>query len=69
VDQSARERVLLALKILTSTYDPNADNRVTQEEVDELKSYLGDEAAGRSVDQIACMVIQREMKRQEENRS
>jgi hypothetical protein len=69
VDQGARERVLLALKILTSSYDPNAENRVTQEEVDELKSYLGDEAAGRSLDQIACTVIQREIKRQEENRS
>ena len=68
VDQVARERILLALKILTSSYDLNAENRVTQEEVDELKSYLGDEAEGHSLDQIACMVIQREIKRQEENR-
>jgi len=69
VDQGARERILLALKILTSSYDLNAENRVTQEEVDELKSYLGDEAEGCSLDEIACLVIQREIKRQEENRS
>jgi hypothetical protein len=69
VDQGARERVLLALKILTSRYNPNAENRATREEVDELKSYLGDEATDYSLDQIACMVIQREIKREEENRS
>jgi hypothetical protein len=68
VDQIVTERILLALKILTSHYDPNVENRVRQEEVDELKSYLGDEAAGRSLDEIATMVIQREIKRQEENR-
>jgi hypothetical protein len=60
---------LLALKILTSHYDPNGENRATQEEIDELKSYLGDEATGRSPDEIASIVIQREIKRQEENRS
>jgi hypothetical protein len=69
VDQGATERVLLALKILTSHYDPNGENRATQEEIDELKSYLGDGATGRSPDEIACMVIQREIKHQEENRS
>jgi hypothetical protein len=69
VDQSSRERILLALKILTSHYDPNAENHATQEEVDELKLYLGDQAAGCSLDEIACMVIQREIKSQEENRS
>ena len=69
VDQSSRERILLALKILTSHYDPNAENHATQEEVDELKLYLGDQAAGCSLDEIACMVIQREIKREEENRS
>ena len=69
VDQGARERVLLALKILTSRYDQNAENSATQEEVDELKMYLGFEAADYSLDQIACMVIQREIKREEENRS
>ncbi len=69
VDQDAQERVPLALKILTSSYDSNAENRVTQEEVHELKSYLGDEAAGLSLDQIACTVIQREIRRQEEKRS
>ena len=69
MDQGARERVLLALKILTSRYDPNAENSGTQEEVDELRLYLGDEAADCSLDQIACMVIQREIKREEENRS
>jgi len=63
-EQSATERVLLALKILTSGYEPNAASPVTQEEVDELESYLGDEAAGRSLDEIACMVIQREIGRQ-----
>lgn len=69
VDQDAQERVLLALKILTSSYDPNAEDSVTQEEIDELRSYLGDEAADLSLDQIACLVIQREIKRQEEQRS
>ena len=64
VDQSATERVLLALKILTSGYEPNAANSVTQEEIDGLESYLGDEAAGRSLDEIACLVIQREIRRQ-----
>lgn len=68
VDQDAQQRVLLALKILTSSYDANAEDRVTQEEIDELKSYLGDEAADFSIDQIACLVIQREIKRQEEKR-
>lgn len=70
VDHDAQERVLLALKILTSSsYDRNADHSVTQEEIDELKSYLGDEAADLSLDQIACLVIQQEIKRQEEKRS
>lgn len=69
VDQDAQERVLLALKILTSSYDPNAEHSVTQEEIDELKSYVGDEAADLSLDQIACLVIQQEIKRQEEKRS
>jgi hypothetical protein len=69
LDPSATERVLLALKILTAGYEPNAANSVTPEEVDELESYLGDEAAGRSLDEIACMVIQREIRRKEENRS
>jgi hypothetical protein len=59
---------LLALKILTSHYDPNAEQRATQEEIEELKLCLGDEAAGRSLDEIATMVIQREIKRQEKNR-
>ena len=68
MDRGASERVLLALKILTSRYDANTEDSVTQEEVDELKSYLGEEAAGCSLDQIACMVIQREIKGQEENR-
>ena len=67
VDQDAMERVLLALKILTSHYDQNPENRATQEEIDELKSCIGDESVGRSLDEIACMVIQREIKRQEEN--
>jgi hypothetical protein len=66
VDQGATERVLLALKILTSGYEPNAASSVTPEEVDELESYLGDEAAGRSLDEIACIVIQREIRRQHE---
>jgi hypothetical protein len=69
VDQDAQERVLLALKILTSSYDPNAEHSVTQDEIDELKSYLGDQATDLSLDRIACLVIQREIKRQEENRS
>jgi len=69
VDQSSRGRILLALKILTSHYDPNPENHATQEEVNELKSYLGDEAASCSLDEIARMVIQREIKSQEENRS
>jgi len=69
VDQDAQERVLLALKILTCSYDATAEDSVTQEEIDELKSYLGDDAADLSLDQIACLVIQREIKRQEENRS
>ena len=69
VDQDAQERVLLALKILTSSYDPNVENKVTQEEIDELKSYLGNEASHLSLDEVACIVIQREIKRQEERRS
>ena len=67
VDQQASERVLLALKILTSHYNLNDENRATQEEIDELKSYLGDEATGRTPDEIASMVIQREIKCQEGN--
>jgi len=69
VDQDARERILFALKILISHYDPKAENRATQEEFEKLKSYLGDEPAGRSPDEIACIVIQRELKRLKENRS
>ena len=69
VDQGALERVLLAVKILRSSHDPTAESAVTQEEVDELKSLLWDDAAGLSLDQIARAVIQRETKRQEEDRS
>jgi len=67
VDRGALERVLLALKILRCSHDTNTEDRPAQEEVDELKSYIGDEDAGRSIDQIASIVIQREIKRQEEN--
>jgi len=67
-DQDATERVLLALKILTSGYEPNAASSVTQEEIDELEFFLGDEASGRSLDEIACLVIQREIRRQGEKR-
>lgn len=53
--------------ILKSAHDPNTENSATQEEVDELKSYLGDEAAGLSLDQIARTVIQRETNHHEQN--
>jgi hypothetical protein len=68
VDQGPFEGVLLALMILKSTRDPNTAS-ATQREVDELKSYLGDEAAGLSLDQIACTVIRGETKPQEQNHS
>lgn len=58
-------RVLLALKVLTSSCYPNETNAVTHQELDELLSYFGDDARELSSDQIACLVIQREIKRQE----
>jgi len=58
-------RVLLALKILTSSCYPDEKNAVVPEELEELLSYLGDDARGLTTEQIACLVIQREIKRQE----
>lgn len=68
LDAATTERVLLALKVLTSSLDP-AEGNATQEEIDELRLHLGDEADGLLNDEIACLVIQREIKRQEETMS
>lgn len=67
VDQGALERVLLAMKILRANHDSDTEDRPAHEEVDELKSHLGDQAANLSLDQIAYMVIEREAKCQDEN--
>ena len=66
MDATTTERVLLALKVLTSSLDPRAEGNATQDEIDELRLHLGDEADGLLNDEIACLVIQREIKRQEE---
>lgn len=65
LDQVARERVLLALKVLTSTLDARSKDQATQEEVAELRSYIGPEAMSLSDDQVACLIIQREIQRQD----
>ncbi len=66
LDTATTERVMLALKILTSSLDPSAEGIAAQAEIDELRSHLGDEAVDLADDEVACLVIQREIKHQEE---
>jgi len=65
VENPSITRVLLALRFLTSG-DPGDGNGGAEEDLTELLAYLGDDATGLSSEQIACLVIQREIKRQDE---
>ena len=65
--QIALEHMMLALKVLSASYGVGSA-KVDPVDVTTLKSYLGDTAAGLSVDQISSLVIQRELERLKELR-
>jgi len=59
MDGLAKERVWLALRVLSARYDCTI--RVTNTEVETLKSYLHGDLDGMLVDDIAVAVIRREL--------
>lgn len=64
MDSTFDERVQLALKVLASVYGSPKGRTVATREIEILKSYLGAEDwTGMPPDQIACAVIERELKR------
>ena len=62
MEKLTTQRLRLALKVLSSRYDPKVE--VTTLEIDCLKSCLDGDLAGMAVDDIATMVIQQELERQ-----
>lgn len=64
MDMAFDERVQLALKVLASVYGSSKGRTVATKEIQTLKSNLGAEDwTGMPPDQIACAVIERELKR------
>ena len=59
MDGLTKERVQLALRILSSRYDLTL--RVTDAEVETLKSYFPGDLDGMRIDDIATAVIHREL--------
>ena len=60
--QNSLAHMMLALKVLTARYGIG-DAKIDPVDVETLKSYVGHEANGLADDQIACMVIEREVKK------
>ena len=60
--QNAIQHMTLALKVLSARYRI-ANVTVEPSEIEMLKSYLGDAADGLAADQIACEVIEQELKK------
>jgi hypothetical protein len=60
VESTSNKRLKLALKVLSSWYDPTVE--VSDHEIVTLKSYLRRDVAGLSIDDLAGEVIQQELK-------
>ena len=60
MESTSNERIKLALKVLSSRYDRTV--KVSNSEIETLKSYLCSDAAGLSIDDLAGDVIQQELK-------
>jgi len=59
MDGLTKERVQLALRVLSSRYDRTV--RITDADVQALKSYFDGDVAGTSLDDMAVAVIHREL--------
>jgi len=59
MDRLTKERVQLALRVLSSRYDRTI--AITEAEVETLKSYFPGELDGMPIDDIATAVIHREL--------
>jgi hypothetical protein len=59
MDQAAIEWLRIAVKILNSPYAQN--EKITEAEIETLKSYLGGDLTNLSVEDIAAAVIRREL--------
>ena len=53
--------MMLALKVLTAHYDVTAT--IDPADVETLKSHVGNMADGLADDQIACLVVERELEK------
>jgi hypothetical protein len=60
MEEATIERLRIAVKILNSPFDHN--EKVTEAEIETLKSYLGGDLTNLAVEDIAAAVIRRELK-------
>jgi hypothetical protein len=60
--QTAIEHMTLALKVLSDRYKRGGPG-IERADVEKLKTFLGDEAQGLADDQIACAVIEKEVRK------
>ena len=60
MDEATIERLRIAVKVLNSPYDHN--EKVTEAEIETLKSYLGGDLTNLAFEDIAAAVIRRELK-------
>jgi hypothetical protein len=61
LDEAAIERLRIAVKILNSPYNHN--EKVTDAEIETLKSYLGGDFTNPAIEDIAAAVIRLELDR------
>jgi hypothetical protein len=59
MNSASNERIKLALKVLSAPYDRTV--KVSDSEIETLKSYFQGDVAGRSGEDLAGEVIQREL--------
>ena len=60
MDSASNERIKLALRVLSARYDRTV--KVSESEIEALKSYLPGDVVGLSTDDVAGQVIQKELK-------
>jgi len=61
LDEAAIERLRIAVKVLNSPYNHN--EKVTDAEIETLKSYLGGDFTNLAIEDIAAAVIRLELDR------
>ena len=61
MDEAAIERLRIAVRVLNLKYDHSDSDKVTEAEIEILKSYLGGDLANLAVADIATAVIRREL--------